>query len=78
MPTSLSWLGGSVVIGDPFECVVPDDVMNAPALFEQAAVVPIIEQADIANENPAKTIAVTSALRYEVRRRLTVATSLAG
>jgi hypothetical protein len=42
-PASLSWLGGSVVLGNPLESVDPDDCTRAPVPFEHVAVVPIIE-----------------------------------
>ena len=65
------------MLDNPLESVDPDDLMRAPALFEHVAVVPMIEQADIDNENPAITIALTIAVRYGTLRRRTVATSLA-
>ena len=65
------------MLDNPLESVDPDDLMRAPVLFEHVAVVPMIEKADIDNENPAITIAVTIAVRYGTLRRRTVATSLA-
>ena len=60
----------------PLESVDPDDLVREPTLFEHAAVVPIIEQADIDNENPAMTIVVTIAERCGTLWRRTAATSL--
>jgi hypothetical protein len=65
------------VLDDSLESVDPDDLMRAPVLFEHVAVVPLVEPADMDNENPAITIAVTIAVRYGNLRRRTVATSLA-
>ena len=59
----------------PLESVDPDDLIRAPVLFEHVAPVPMIEQADIDNENPAITIAVMIAVRYGTLRPRTVATS---
>ena len=68
------------MLDDPLESVDPDDLMRAPVLFEHVAVVPIVEPADMDNENPAititVTIAATIALRYRNPRRRTAATSL--
>jgi len=69
------------VLDDAFESVDPDDLVRGPVLFEQVAVVPIVEPADRDNENPAititVTIAVTIAVRYGNMWRRAVATSLA-
>ena len=65
------------MLGNPLENVDPDDLMRAPVPFEHVVAVPMIEQADIDNENPAIAIAVTIAVRYGTLRRRTVATSLA-
>jgi len=73
-PTSLSRLGGSVVLDDPLESVDADDFMREAELFEHVAVVPLVEPADMDSENPAITIAATIAVRNGNLRRRPVAT----
>jgi len=65
------------VLDDAFESVDPDDLMRDAVLFEHVAVVPFVEPANMDNENPAITIAVTIAVRYGNLRRRTAGTSLA-
>ena len=77
LPTSLSWLGGSVVLADPVASVNPDDFMRLPVPLEHASEVLIDEHPAKTNEIPAVTIIATTALRYGTLGRLPFATTLA-
>lgn len=73
-PASLSWLGGSVVLGTSLEEIGSDDLTRSPVVLVQAAMVPVAEQADIDNENPMTTTIVAAAIRNRTQWLRTLVT----
>lgn len=73
-PASLSWLGGSVVLGTSLEEIGSDDLTRSPVVLVQAAMVPVAEQADNDNENPMTTTTVAAAIRNRTQWLRTIVT----